>query len=142
MAVLSSSRRVVPVESRWLAAAAVGCLCLAGLLSPAGVTDGPVVCPFRRLTGLPCPGCGMTRAWVFAEHGRFGEAIAANPFVLVLLPSAVVFVVAVGLALLGRRRPPDLGALVRRPIAKVVIGGWLTFALVRLLLVATGRASA
>ena len=52
-------------------------------ISPDHVEDGPVICPFRRLTGLPCPGCGLTRSWVYLAHGRWGDAFAAHPFGLV-----------------------------------------------------------
>lgn len=146
MAVLSSSpgsrsRSAPPTETRVLAAAAVGCLALAVLLSPATASDGPVLCPFRLLTGLPCPGCGMTRAWVFAMHGRYGDALAANPFVLIAMPAAAVFVVAVGLCWYRGRPPPDLGRVVRHPLAKVIVAGWLAFAVVRLVAVATGHAT-
>lgn len=39
----------------------------------------PSVCPFYNLTGLPCPGCGLTRAFVCLGHGRFGEALHWHP---------------------------------------------------------------
>ena len=35
---------------------------------------GPVFCPMALLLGLPCPGCGITRALGHATHGRFLEA--------------------------------------------------------------------
>jgi hypothetical protein len=40
----------------------------------------PSFCTFRNVTGHPCPGCGMTRAWVFLSHGEVAEAIRMNPF--------------------------------------------------------------
>jgi hypothetical protein len=40
--------------------------------------DIPIVCGFRRLTGWPCPGCGLTRSFVFAAHGRIGAAFQAH----------------------------------------------------------------
>jgi hypothetical protein len=40
--------------------------------------DIPVVCGFRRLTGWPCPGCGLTRSFVFAAHGQIGAAFGAH----------------------------------------------------------------
>lgn len=42
--------------------------------------DVPVLCSFRRLTGWPCPGCGLTRSFTFLAHGRFVEGFQMNWF--------------------------------------------------------------
>lgn len=45
---------------------------------------GVVLCPFRAVTGLPCPGCGMTRAFCALGHGDLSGAFGYNalaPFV-------------------------------------------------------------
>lgn len=39
----------------------------------------PDFCPFYRLTGLPCPGCGLTRAFVCIGHGQFAQALHWHP---------------------------------------------------------------
>lgn len=52
---------------------------------------GIVICPFRRLTGLPCPACGITRAYICAFHLDFKSAFAYNPFFLVLPPLMFYF---------------------------------------------------
>ncbi|MEN8165716.1 MAG: DUF2752 domain-containing protein [Acidobacteriota bacterium] len=38
--------------------------------------DLPTACAFRRATGTPCPGCGLTRAWVAMGRGAVGESLA------------------------------------------------------------------
>lgn len=42
-------------------------------------TQGPVLCFFRRITGMPCAGCGMTRAFVALGHFELGAAVDFNP---------------------------------------------------------------
>ncbi len=47
--------------------------------------SGPVLCPMALALGLPCPGCGITRAFCLMTHGHFGEAVAFHglaPFLL------------------------------------------------------------
>lgn len=44
------------------------------------------LCWFKRLTALPCPGCGMTRAVLRLARGDVVEALRFNPFALLLLP--------------------------------------------------------
>jgi hypothetical protein len=46
---------------------------------------GPVICPMPLMTGVPCPGCGITRAFSLATHGHFAEAYAFHPLWIPLL---------------------------------------------------------
>ena len=43
------------------------------------------LCPFRAITGIPCPGCGMTHAFLLLSQLRVGEALAANAAAPLLL---------------------------------------------------------
>ena len=40
----------------------------------------PTTCPFRLLTGLPCPGCGLTRSIGYLTEGNYQLSLAYNPF--------------------------------------------------------------
>ncbi|NNF42032.1 MAG: DUF2752 domain-containing protein [Phycisphaerales bacterium] len=62
----------------------------------------PTLCVFRRLTGVPCPTCGATRAVRAAAAGHGWEAIAFNPG---LAAVALLGVAWVGLRLCGRSWP-------------------------------------
>ena len=43
-------------------------------------------CPIHHATGLPCPGCGMTRALALMSRGQVGAALELHPFVVVAWP--------------------------------------------------------
>ncbi|GAB3679471.1 hypothetical protein GCM10027589_49760 [Actinocorallia lasiicapitis] len=60
------------------------------------VHDPGVLCPLRRLTGIPCPFCGGTTVFIELGSGHPVRAMAANPLVFV---GAIVFAAApLGLA--------------------------------------------
>jgi len=46
------------------------------------------LCPFRFFTGLPCPGCGMTRAFCALGHGEVWRAVRFNALSPVLFLGA------------------------------------------------------
>ncbi|MCB0813788.1 MAG: DUF2752 domain-containing protein [Flavobacteriales bacterium] len=50
------------------------------------VSEGPVLCLHKRLTGEDCLGCGLTRALFRMLHGDIGLAVALNRGVLVAGP--------------------------------------------------------
>lgn len=50
----------------------------------------PSLCVFHRITGLDCPGCGMTRAFLRLLHGDWRGAWAFNPWSLPLLGFVVL----------------------------------------------------
>lgn len=75
----------------------------------AGVGGWP--CPVRCATGLPCPGCGLTRGAVALARGEWGESLAAHAFAPVLL----VFLAACAFAaLLPRRQREAFAGLAER----------------------------
>lgn len=49
-------------------------------------------CPFFVATGLPCPGCGLSRAMSSLVHGEWWAAVRAHPFAPVFLVGWVVLV--------------------------------------------------
>jgi len=70
-------------------------------------SQGFWVCPFHRLTGWYCPGCGGQRALHELLHGHFAAALRLNPFaVLVFLPLAVYACAVYALRVLGVVRLP------------------------------------
>lgn len=63
-----------------------------GLLATALSTLVPgdhVLCLFRRITGIPCPACGGTRATGLLAHADIAGALAMNPLVTLVLLSLV-----------------------------------------------------
>ena len=69
---------------------------LIGALLPLPGANGqiaslPSFCPFHTLTGVPCPGCGLTRAVVCLCHGRFSESLAYHPLALAVLGVAAAY---------------------------------------------------
>ena len=70
--------------------------------------NGPVLCVFRGLTGVPCPGCGLTRGVAWLMRGKIGRAAEYHPLAPLLAVEAVVGWVLAGLVLAGfMRRPPE-----------------------------------
>ncbi|MBX5480629.1 MAG: DUF2752 domain-containing protein [Myxococcaceae bacterium] len=81
---------LLTLHSGWLALFAIGA---AFVLPFEGF--GVDLCAVHRVTGLPCPGCGLTRAFISVAHGEWLVALGANPFVLVLVPLFVALALLV-----------------------------------------------
>lgn len=75
-------------ELAWTAALSASLL-VSLFISPERASSLPSICVHYRLTGRPCPGCGLFRAFVLASHGRIGEAVRLNVRVAVAYPLAI-----------------------------------------------------
>lgn len=51
-------------------------------------------CPIRYVTGIPCLGCGMTRACASMVQGHIGEAVQYHPLCLCLPEFALLAVLS------------------------------------------------
>ena len=68
--------------------------------------DGPTLCAFRLVTGLPCPFCGATRSLFELGQADLAASVAFSP-IGVLVPLVAVAVL-VRLALARHDRPARL----------------------------------
>lgn len=71
--------RLAAVPPLATAAAGLGGLAVVFALDPAS-SRGYLRCPLHTMTGLWCPGCGVTRATHHLLHGDVGAALGSNVF--------------------------------------------------------------
>ena len=95
-------------ETAWLVGPLVTLVAVIALLAAARFYDRlpahPPGCGFRTLTGLPCLGCGGTRAARALAAGRLGESIRFNPGVVLGVATTIAWTAA-GSARFLRRVP-------------------------------------
>jgi hypothetical protein len=54
------------------------CAILLSFILPPGKLEFSI-CSFYNVTGLPCPGCGLTRSIIYLSHLNFEKAFRSNP---------------------------------------------------------------
>lgn len=72
----------------------------------------PFACPVQVALGVPCPGCGMTRATHLLFHGDVGAALRMHPLVLMLGPWCAALVAS---EIAGHLRLGTFATTMQRP---------------------------
>jgi len=91
----------------------------------------PELCHMRRYTGVDCPGCGMTRAFISLGHGRLSDAWRYNPAAFLLFPLMVFQIPFRAVQLWRMRRGlPELmpgwwGSAAVLGVVAVMVGQWV-----------------
>lgn len=76
----------------WSQGVALVILLGAAILVALGKTSGIGIelCWLKRITALPCPGCGMTRSVCHLVQAQWVETVRLNPFSLLVMPWALL----------------------------------------------------
>lgn len=91
------------------------------LLPSRALRDAPTLCTFRRITGRPCPTCGMSRSWNALARGKVADSVRFHPFGPALFVAALVAAVAP-----ERLNRPELRSpRVVMPLATAWVAVWL-----------------
>jgi uncharacterized protein DUF2752 len=110
----------------------IAVLIAAGALLGLAVSQDFPLCPMAGTLGIPCPGCGLTRATLSLLHGDVRQALHFHPLVWLLTP---LFVAFVGAAVVELVRDPDRP---RRPSRIRWFGAGTNVAAIMLLLLTLG----
>ncbi|HJL17087.1 MAG TPA: DUF2752 domain-containing protein [Sandaracinaceae bacterium LLY-WYZ-13_1] len=107
----------------------LGTLAPLGFLGALMAFDVPV-CPSKNLLGVPCPGCGLTRATEAMVTGDFVAMLRFHPMAPLLAPAVLFSLVRVTLVSAGavRTRRDPLGKLPNwfwGSVAAVLVGLWV-----------------
>lgn len=95
---------------------ALGGVMAAGAVALPVLPDVGPLCPLRRMTGIPCPFCGMTTGVLALSRGDVLGAFSANP----VAPLLVVAVVVAFLPIAYRSAPVRAAASRARPAGRVL----------------------
>jgi Protein of unknown function (DUF2752) len=72
-----------------IAAILISVVAIYFIFNPAEYTIFPF-CPFYKITGWYCPGCGGQRAFHALLHGYFSDALCDNFLIFIILPIAAL----------------------------------------------------
>ncbi len=118
------------IDEMWLARIFLIGVATTGLLTCSlGIQPGDVrliPCPFHSVTGIECPGCGMTRACTAVGQGQLGQAWHHHPLVFGLIILAIGFALMPALCRQGWERLHRGWQVAMLGLATtVVLGVWL-----------------
>ena len=113
--------------------AAAPFLGVAALLAINPTDQGPTICPIALLTGVACPGCGMTRAASALLRGDVDLALTYHP----LIPLIAVLVIA-GWVWSILRRAGKVDPIPNRVVNLTLIGVGVSLVAVWILRFASG----
>lgn len=88
----------------------------------------PLSCFIKRVVGLSCPTCGLTRAMACCARLDFVSAVRFNPLVVLLVPIVAVYCTDLLLRITGR---PGLYRMVP---ARLAVGTWTAVSVLFLVL--------
>lgn len=100
------------------------------LLRPFWLALAPLVpaCPFRSITGIPCPTCGTTHAALALLNGHVGDAFSANPLAalagLAFVTGGLIAPVWAAFNWPVPEIPSPLPGWSRAAIVAVLLAGW------------------
>ncbi len=112
-------------------AKAIAALALAALLAlaaflPADHPLGFPLCPLKRLAGIPCPTCGMTRAFCNAVQLHWRTSLRWHPLGLPLALACALGALWLGMeAWRGRTFKPEWRTRLMPPLAVLGLGATL-----------------
>lgn len=116
-------------SDRWLGiyAGAVSLMLVGAAPLAASAASLMPPCPFRSVTGFPCPACGATHAVVALSRLDGSGALAANPLVTIGALALILGGLAAGTAALLRRplREPRWTPLWRWSALLLVLLNWV-----------------
>ena len=101
-----------------------------GILSIFFFVDFPL-CPMRHMLGIPCPGCGLTRATESLVVGEIAAALAFHPLVWLILPMVAWMVLRLTLVSAGVLRRDSFDPLNKLPtwfwvgFVTLMLGVWI-----------------
>lgn len=106
-------------------------LAAARMLPVSSVERVPIVCPVRRVTGRPCPGCGLTRSLVRMMHGDVAGSFRIHPAGPATAALLGYWAVTGSGHADGWADPRTWGQRRYRPLVAVGAAGWTAWALAR-----------
>ena len=119
-------------EKRWLGLVLLAALCLQVSLTSLGLSGWQ--CPVKAVFGVPCPGCGMSRALALLFKGEWRAALAEHAFAPVFVLGGVLVLVVSLLPRRLHRAAVDRLAILeaRSGIVAIVLFGLIAYWLARL----------
>lgn len=73
------------------------------MVSNPHIESSKSICPFKMLTGLPCPGCGITKSIIFLYKGDINKSLAYHIFGLPVILFCIVSISVLLLELLTKK---------------------------------------
>jgi hypothetical protein len=91
------------------------------------------ICPFKMLTGFPCPGCGITKSLVFLYAGDFVKSIYYHLFGPLTFLSCIAAIFVLSLELITKKEYFQ-NILFNKKIAYVLGSTLAVYHIIRLIL--------